>query len=242
MPRFAYPIGGVAVLAVAGVIAMAAIFKVSHLSNFGAATAPAPTASPSHTFTPYACDYFPAGGAYGVTLGTIRATATVPNGWHGIRNFFKLSNSVCVDNGSVRLEISLVDEVYVDACDWQGARVDASTAAAVVHALTVQESQSWNGTSDTTLGGYPAKRFEISVPADFDTSACDEGGPIYLWPDAGAGGFHRVPMASGQKATVYVVDVGGSAIGVATVPWTEDATPAEIAELDAVVASLRFEP
>ena len=41
--------------------------------------------------------------------------------------------------------------------------------------------------------------------------------------------------------TVYLFQVEGVSVGVAAT-WTADAKPAQLAELDAIVASLRIEP
>jgi len=50
-----------------------------------------------------------------------------------------------------------------------------------------------------------------------------------------------VSLGAGSSVTVYVVDVDRTAVGVAS-GWDADATAADIAELDAIVESLRFEP
>ena len=46
----------------------------------------------------------------------------------------------------------------------------------------------------------------------------------------------------GTNLTVYVVDVDGAPVVITAGLWHDEATPANLAELDEVVASMRFAP
>ena len=48
--------------------------------------------------------------------------------------------------------------------------------AEAVTLLAGQEGHETVGPTDATIGGYPAQRFDVSVPASFDMSSCDDDG------------------------------------------------------------------
>jgi hypothetical protein len=156
------------------------------------------------------------------------------------------SRGWCLLAGGVTLDVSLVSHVYSDGCHWRGTAVETSTPAAVVAALAAQTGHRTSAPSETTLAGYPATRFEFSLPKDFDDTTCDfdaGANQLRLWRSPGGGegpGMYSFD-GSGSVVTVYVVDVDGSALGIAIDSGVPD-EPADIAELDAIVASLRIEP
>jgi hypothetical protein len=247
MPRFVPALGG------AAVVLMAAVLALNFLPNLGpggsATPLPSPTPTPSRTETSLCgdglIDFSKAGGTYAAPVGTWTVSATVPIGWHGLRDGFHLLRSHCLFGSSFSLDITLVSRVYTDACDWNGTDVEVRTPAEAIAALAAQAGHQTSGPAEVTLDGFRASRFEFSVPAGFDPrSECYEGngnGSIALWlspgdPGAGQG------LDAGQAMTVYLVDVDGSAVAAAASHSAEDDTPAVIAELDAIVASLRFEP
>ncbi len=49
-------------------------------------------------------------------------------------------------------------------------------------------------------------------------------------------------MDPGQTTAVYLLDVDGLTLGVTATYSDEDATPALLAEIEGIVASLRIEP
>ena len=184
-------------------------------------------------------DLYEDGGTYHVTVGTIPVTATVPAGWHGSRSQFYLLKAPCGFGGSLKVEAALLTSVYSDACTSRDSEVEATTPAAVIEAFSQQEHVT-TGPADITINGYAASRFEFSFPADLDTTECDDG-TLYLAPGDPEGlGLYNIDP--GTDLTVYVVDVDGSPVAVTAGLWHEDATPANLAELDEVVASMRFGP
>lgn len=191
------------------------------------------------------CIEFKDGGAtYRGSAGSLSLTVTLPAApdtwWHGLRDRFYVVKGPCLFNGSVTLEASLVGQVYADACDRAGTGVEVDTPAAAIAALATQPGHEVTGPSDITLAGYPASRFEISVPPDFDATTCTDG-IIELWRSSG-GQDGPTNMHPGQITTVFLVDVDGATLGVSARYWHEDATPALIAEVDAIVSSMVIEP
>jgi hypothetical protein len=130
--------------------------------------------------------------------------------------------------------------LYADSCKWTDNLVEARTPATMVEALATQSGHETVGPTETSLGGYPATRFEFSVPSDFDDSTCDND-INRLWPNGGPNEDEGLPIASGQTTTVYVVDVDGSPRVVGAIR-REKSSAADVAELEAVVDSLQFEP
>lgn len=180
------------------------------------------------------------GGTYRATIGGFSMTMSVPTGWTGSSDLdrFNVRSRGCLFAGGVTLDVSLVSHVYSSACDGQGTAVETSTPAAVTAALAAQTGHQTIGPSDTTIAGYPASRFEFSVPGDATT--CNLG-PLWLAPGGGEGPTMYEFDGSGSFVTVYVVDVDGSALGIAVDSGVPD-EPADVAELDAIVESLRIEP
>ncbi|MGI8829671.1 MAG: hypothetical protein ACR2I5_07895 [Candidatus Limnocylindria bacterium] len=179
-------------------------------------------------------------GTYRAAIGAFSVTMSVPTGWNGggDRDSFKVFSIPCLFAGGVSLAASLVSQVYSTACDGQGTAVETGTPAAVTAALAAQTGYQTTGPSDTTIAGYPASRFEFSVPGGAES--CNAG-PLWLTPGGGEGPTMGWSEDSGSFVTVYVVDVDGSALGIAIDSGTPDEA-ADVAELDAIVASLQIEP
>jgi hypothetical protein len=139
----------------------------------------------------------------------------------------------------VTLATWLVTHVYADSCQWQGTLRQVGSVTELITALAEQTGHASTGPSTVSLGGYPATRIEFSVPADFDANTCDSE-IIRLWPDAGPNEDFGLPIAPGQTTTVYVVDLDGQAqliIGARK----DDSTASDVAELEQVIESIRFE-
>ncbi len=199
-----------------------------------------PTASPSvaSAMPVPGCIDFGGGGTYRATAGSLSLTVTVPATadapWHGLRDSFYLVRAPCLFGGPAWLEASLVDQVYADACDWAGTGVDVATPAEAADALAAQGGLEMSGPSGVSLDGYTASRFDLSVPADFDATTCAEGTVRLL------DGVSN--LDPGQTLAVYLVDVSGTTLALAINAYERDATPALIAEVDAIVSSLAIDP
>jgi hypothetical protein len=205
-----------------------------------ATDAPAP-AFPAFAADPaYTCDLL--AGTYGGSFGDIRVTATTPTTWHGLDDNFHAEDEGCGGGGGVRIEITVVSEVYPDICRWRGTGVDVQTPEAESAAFSESTQFDVVGPTDTEVGGFPARQYELTLPAGFDQSISCSSGVVQFWRDAardeGSGPWVLEPGA----ITVYFVEVGDVTLGVYAFKGEDWATPAMRDELDAVVASLRIEP
>jgi hypothetical protein len=95
------------------------------------------------------------------------------------------------------------------------------------------------------VGGFQGKKVELSIPTDLDVTTCDSDGdfPIFGRWQAADDSYGAAPwtFGNGQHNTVYVVDVNGTRQVIDTM-YLPGASAADRAELDQIVASIRFEP
>jgi hypothetical protein len=144
----------------------------------------------------------------------------------------------------------MIANVYADPCQWQGSLLSPAVGPTVddlTSALMAQKGRAASPPTDVTLSGYPAKRIELSVPADLDPATCDEG-VMRTWVGPGERvdtWYSEDPEArglrSGQLNVVYILDVNGGRLIIDT--WHMPGTSAaDLAELDASLASMRIEP
>ncbi len=192
-------------------------------------------------------------GSYYISDGRVtpgRFTFTVPAGWETEEAFVTkdLDPSTSVSARDVMLVTWIVSHVYADICDWEGTMVDVGgtvgfslpTVVQLADALVAQKGRVASAPADVMLGGFPAKRIELTVPADLDITACD-GGIIRFWPDTGgseSGGLCCAP--AGSTDVVYVVDVDGNTF-VVVARHTAASSAEDRAELDAIVASIQID-
>jgi hypothetical protein len=203
-----------------------------------------PTISPGSLCTPDGCQIGKlAPGTYSFDAGTVtprRLTFTVPAGWTIDKDGF-----VRKGPGNPTEEVALVtwtvSHVYTDICHHDGALVSAGTTTGELAALlAAQKGREASPVTDTTLGGFPAKRLELTIPNDFDSSSCDAG-IVRFWPDPGpdvSGGL--CCALAGSTDVVYIVDVPGNRfVVVARHNW--DSIRAHVTELDGIVSSIQIE-
>lgn len=175
-----------------------------------------------------------------------RFTFTVPEGWATDGGWVTknldgeplLPNSV---TNNVLLVTYFVTHVYTDICNWEGTMVDVGTTVVeLARALLAQEGRISSGATVVALGGFPAQRVELTVPADLDSASCDSG-IIRFWPDPGpneSGGVCCAP--AGTTDVVYVVDVDGNTF-VVVARHTAISSAQDRAELDEIVASIKID-
>jgi hypothetical protein len=136
----------------------------------------------------------------------------------------------------------LIGGVHADPCQWLGSDVNppvGPTVAELASALAAQAGSS--PPTNSAVGGYPATRVELVIPDGVDTDTClggDYGRWFYGVDRSTKGPF---TYGNGQHDTVYILDVDGTrqVIDTMYMPGTSAAT---LAELDQIVASIRFEP
>jgi hypothetical protein len=183
-------------------------------------------------------------GRYSFDAGNItpgRLTFSVPAGWTTQEGFVTKQAAA---PGEVLFATWIVTHIYTDVCQWDSTLVAAGTTVDELASLLVaQKGRVASAATDVSVGGFPAKRVELTVPADLDVTTCDgtSGGMIRFWPDPGpdeSGGL--CCSAVGSTDVVYIVDVAGHRFAV--VARHHPASSAEDrAELDAIVDSITID-
>jgi hypothetical protein len=168
-----------------------------------------------------------------------RLTFTLPAGWttEEYGELYKDRD----EPGEVKFITWVLTHVFSDVCQW-GTLVDVGTTVdELVTALMEQEGREASAPTSVTVGGFPAKRLELTVPADLDTATCTNG-VLRYWPAPGpdlSDGDCCAPP--GSTDWVYVVDVAGNRLVV--VARQHPGSSAENrAELQGVVDSIEIEP
>jgi hypothetical protein len=189
---------------------------------------------------PSSCTQFDHEATYTARAGTLPVSITVPattsSLWAGLADEFELLNAPCAGSGPVWINAVLVAHVYADSCHWKSSSVEAPTAVDVVSQLQAQEGHDASAATDTKVGYFRATRLDLSVPADFDATTCDDG-VLGLW-ETSAGMRIIVP---GTTIQIYVAEVDGSTLVVTAGYRPEDATPDLLAEIDSMLATLRVD-
>ena len=145
--------------------------------------------------------------------------------WQGYRDAFEVAG-LCHFGRPVLIQASIVTHVNT-ACSPQE-RVEVSTPAEVVARLAVLQGDAASAPSQVTVGDFAATRFEIASHA----ATCADG--IQLWE-----GVH---LAAASTAVIYVVDVEGVALGITIQNRDDEAPTAQLAEAEAMIASMQIAP
>ncbi len=214
----------------------------------GSTPSPTPTASPSPSpvaqLLPESGSldsgtYYIAGRNF---VAAERFTFTVPDGWATDENGFITKSGD--EPGEVFLTTWILSHVFNDACQWEGYRnlVDVGqTVDELVSALEDQEARQASAPTDVMIGGFPATRIELTVPADLDTETCTNGNLRY-WPGAGPDmGSGLCCNPPGNTDVLYVVDIDGRRL-VVVARYYPESSPEDRAELQAIVDSIRIDP
>lgn len=189
------------------------------------------------------------GGTYTMDAGAfapVDLTLTVPAGWTTDSGF--ISKNVDpnppsgIEDSPNELIFStwFVDHVYTDACHWTTTMVLAGTTVnQLTNQLLAQKSRVASSPTNVTVGGYPAKHIQFTVPASFDMTKCDHG-VLHIWPDVGGNGSGGLCcQAVGSTDVVDIVNVAGEPF-VVLARHAAGASPADLAELNSIVASIQM--
>lgn len=223
-----------------------------------ASPSPAPTSTPTPTAAASAAvPEFPgasdqvAPGTYVWRAGAATPadiTFTIPAGW---MSRYGIPHKDRGGPGEVAFGNWIIANVYSDPCQWQGSLLDPAVGATVDDLATALVGQRYRRRgaptpANVTLGGYPAIRVELTIPTDLDPATCDDG-VIRTWVAPGDDPANasvdpaNFGMHPGQLNVVYIVDVNGDRLVIDT--WHMPGTSAaDLAELDAILASMRIEP
>jgi hypothetical protein len=181
-------------------------------------------------------------------VGPARLYLTAPAGWETFDPIFIGKDDLADLGYDILLGAHLVGNVYTGGCHWKGTALDPPVGPTVDDLATALVSQGGSGTgapTDVTIGGYAGKKVELSIPADVDVATCDleNGFPVFgRWspPDAPSAGGPWT-YGNGQHDTVYIVDVDGTRQVIETM-YLPGTSAADLAELEQILASIRFEP
>ena len=168
---------------------------------------------------------------------------TVPAGWSINGDGFIVKHDE--EAGELSLAAWDITHVFGHACTRpDGDAADlievGPTVDELANALAGQDERQTSGPSDAALGGSAARLVAFTAPTDAEMAACG-GDFMRIWAGTGgdlSGGWRSV---EGQTDRVYVLDVGGDRVVINTWQFT-DTTEADLAELETILASIRFEP
>ena len=269
-PRSA-PVGRFAMVAAAVlIVAVLLIDFLPRSPGFGGLPTPSPSPSPSPSPTPTATPFpspiagpsaaalvlptsgdLQAGVPYAIEhpkVTPVRFVLSVPAGWETVAYaIMGKTGGGAKGPAAFRAAISpwRVANVYTDPCAWRtrGFAFDGTnpTVDQIAIALSQQVGRSGSAPVDVTLGGYSGKKVELTVPATFSATVCEDR--IYrTWLEAGAeGGDGGYVYGPSQHNTVYILDIDGTPLVLDTM-YLPSATAADKAELQAILDSISFEP
>jgi hypothetical protein len=173
-------------------------------------------------------------------------SVAIPEGWEALGAFTVKSTGAPQVMGVGVWDVGAVPS---DPCRWAAStQTPGPTVDDLVQALEDQVSRNASAAVDATLAGYTGRYLEWSVPSDAvvtddsDFEGCDiepsDGHRNFVsW--FGDGDGLRWQQVAGQVDRLWVLDVDGQRL-VVDATYSPDATPADLAELEQVVQSLRF--
>ncbi len=219
-------------------VAVVAVIGINLQPSPGGIGAPSPstTPTPSPDGTPGPGNWNEIEpGSYVIGTTRTRVQLTMPAGWSGGESgvgLFPGRSQQMLDLAVTQSEISFVvtdacaDEAEIDLAP-VGPRVEDLTTA-----LTNQTGIQRSGPTDVMLGGYPAKKFVLTL-----LPAC----PIRngIWADASR--TYGFGLGHGETATIHVVEVNGDRLVIWSA-YMNGASAEHVAQLEAITASIDIEP
>ena len=178
-------------------------------------------------------------GTYLMTDGVTSFSITIPPGWDAegggrdIRKHREAPNEVTF--GIYVPEISVFPDACVTGDDPQptGPTVDDLIAA-----LRAQENSDVSEPAEVMIGGRPAMRLDLSIPEGLDLTECDDG-TLKIWVDEA--GSYLAGLGPTGSTPVTLVETSSGRVVFYTEEGAE-ATASDLAELQAIVDSIQFEP
>ena len=136
-----------------------------------------------------------------------------------------------------------------DPCNWRGTADDLRVGPAVddlVEALLAQTAYEVSDPVDVTIGGYTGRRVDILVPTepfagqDSPAPECDQE-VFQLWNTAAWGEDGIYAQGPADRWHTNILDVDGTRLVIVTRDF-EGTSPADRAEMDAIIDSLVIQP
>lgn len=186
-------------------------------------------------------------GSWGAGAPRLIFTVPATGWWGGDYNVRKGALTASLNSVTVAMTPWKVANLYADPCHRRsGGLLDPPVGPTVddlASALVEQAREAPSTVSDVVLDGYPGKKVELSWPDGLDVATCDIwAGDVRVYgrwlevPD-GTGGHS---FGNGQRNTVYILDLDGLRAVIDTLSMPI-ASQADLAELEQLVASIRFE-
>jgi hypothetical protein len=184
---------------------------------------PSPTPSPTPSVTGITgqprLDLLPTGnlaaGTYEIDAAfPVRLTLTLPDGFghgRGVAEDVGIHDPTSPAHG---IEFQVAANVYPDPCHWQQGAASPPVGPTVddlVVAMTSLVDFQAGPVEDVTIGGLPAKAFDLTN--EIDPANCD-GQDIETFVFAGGGGGSSV--ASAERQRIYVMQVGTTRLMIMT--------------------------
>ena len=181
-------------------------------------------------------------GRYAWTVPSGHMTFEVPAGWFGDRTIIgkRADQPGEISLGVWAFDDFTVTHVYVDAClPPQTRKPIGPTSNELVVALEDQLNID-AAVTDVTVAGQPAKRVDLTEPEGLDRSTCRHGadGPLQIWSDAVENNYFS--PAPNTRAVAFILDMEAGPL-VLFGAIDRAATPADLAELDAIIESLALQ-
>ena len=166
-------------------------------------------------------------------------SVTFPEGWAVQYGHVYLKHSDAPDELSFYAVV--VDDIYIDACEHgeKTKRIGPSVDE-LADALLEQPGPKVHGPVDTTLGGYPATRVDLTIPKRLDLDTCRLGGiGLQIWYSPPADKYF-VLLPNGT-ASAYIIDIDGQR-QVFLTQYLSGASDADVRELRTILDSVHIEP
>jgi hypothetical protein len=166
-----------------------------------------------------------------------RITLDVPEGYSGEGDVGVLKDTPAGNTGVV---VWPVADVFVDACQWRGARSAVSSADDVVAALADQKALSPTTPTDVTVAGSAATYMELTTPSQAKVDRCDDA-RFTVWDGSDSSPAHRYLNNPGEAQLLWILDVDGTPIVIGA-PISADSSAQDRAEVLQMVESIRIDP
>jgi hypothetical protein len=165
-------------------------------------------------------------------------TLTLPSGWT-VQYGHVFGKNGDVVSSELAIYPVLVDELFADPCRGDVGDIIAVTAADDLGSLLLERASEFvTGRTETTLSGFPAVRYDMSIPEGYPLSRCTYGDiGVQIWHSTTAKKYFAL-LREG-KASVYIIAIDGRQQVVLT-QQGPSSPPEEVAELEAILDSIRI--
>lgn len=164
-------------------------------------------------------------------------TFTLPAGWN-VTNKVPVKPDANPPTG-MAFNTWRIASVYSDPCHWRTTRaLIGPTVNDLVAAFVAQKRGSTVAPVNVTVDGFRGKQIDLEVPLDIKFGDCDRG-EYHSWKDADGG--EQYNQGPGQHDLLQILDVNGRTL-VIKESFYPDNTPADRAELQAIVKSIKITP